>query len=144
MWSPARLLLGSGRFKDGLRAELEAEGIEFLGEGVGGSIRYTKFKAPGRRSDGKVQPHRFAVAITRERFVVYCRSGAAELVDSPWDSPNFGWLDMEVTDDGGRLILTVDYDRANRADVAGQVAIHLKTPSADLIASQVEARATQR
>lgn len=56
----SRPLLGSGRFRDTLRTELELEGIELIEEGVGGSLRYTRFKAPGRRFDGKIEPQRFA------------------------------------------------------------------------------------
>jgi hypothetical protein len=137
-------LLGSGRFKEPLRAELATEGIELIEESIPGSIRYTNFKAPGRRFDGKVQPHRFALALTQERIVLYCRSGRAELFDSPWDSPNFAWLDMAVEDGGERLVLTVDYDRADEPDLAGQVAIHLKTPNAEQIAGQIRARAPRR
>jgi hypothetical protein len=135
-----RLLMGTGRFKEPLREELAGEGIELIQEGISGSIRYTKFKAPGRRFDGKVQPHRFALALTQKRIVLYCRSGRAELFDSPWDSPNFAWLDMGVADGGERLILTVDYDRADQADISGRIAIHLKTPNAEQIKEQIEAR----
>jgi hypothetical protein len=139
-----RLFMGSGRFKEPLREELATEGIELIEEGIGGSIRYTNFKAPGRRFDGKVQPHRFALALTGRRIVLYCRSGRAELFDSPWGSPNFAWLDMEVAVGGERLVLIVDYDRAGEPGLAGQVAIHLKTPNAEQIKEQIEARASRQ
>jgi hypothetical protein len=65
-----RLLLGSGKLRPELRAELESEGLVLLEEGVPGSVRYTHFKAPGRSFHGKVTPERMAIGISRERFVV--------------------------------------------------------------------------
>ena len=43
------LLLGGGELKSKLKAELEAEGLVLVEERLKGSIRYTHFKAPGKR-----------------------------------------------------------------------------------------------
>ena len=135
----ARILLGNGCLADEVRAQLEAEGLVLLEENLSGSVRYTKFKAPGRYHDGKVQPQRFAVAISESRFVVYCRSGKVELMDSTFDQPNLDAL--EVTTEGDdRLILRVDYDKLAKPGISGEVAIHLKTPKAAAIADQLRAR----
>ncbi len=135
----ARILLGNGSLGGEARAQLEAEGLVLVEENLSGSVRYTRFKAPGRYHNGKVQPQRFALAISESRFVVYCRSGKVELMDSAFDQPNLDAL--EVTTEGeDRLILRVDYDRLAKPGISGEVAIHLKTPSAATIAEQLRAR----
>ena len=92
-----------------------------------------------RSARSKVQPQRLALAISERRFVVYCRSGKVELMDSAFDQPNLSAL--EVTTEGAdKLILGVDYDRMGRPNVSGQAAIHLKTPNAAAIAAELLAR----
>src|SRR5690349_20089260 len=105
----ARLLgLGNGKLSPRLRAELEAEGLVLVEEGLGGSLRYDHFKAPGRRFHGKVAAERFGLGISEERFAVYCRSGRVKLVDSPFTNPRF--QAVEIAAEGDRLVILVDYD----------------------------------
>jgi hypothetical protein len=135
----ARLLLGNGELGPRVRAQLEAEGLVLVEENLPGSVRYHRFKAPGRYHNGKVQPQRLALAISEHRFVVYCRSGKVELMDSAFDQPNLDAL--EVTTEGEeKLILHVDYDKLAKPGISGEVAIHLKTPKAAAIAEQLRAR----
>ena len=135
----ARILLGNGRLSAEVRAQLEAEGVVLVEENLSGSIRYTRFKAPGRYHHGKVQPQRFALGISEHRFVVCCRSGKVELMDSAFDQPNLSAL--EVTLEGtDKLILGVDHDKLAKPGVSGQIAIHLKTPDAVAITEELRAR----
>ncbi len=135
----ARLLLGNGKLSPEVRAQLEAEGLVLVEENLRGSVRYTRFKAPGRYHNGKVQPQRFALAISEHGLVVYCRSGKVELMDSAFDQPNLSALDIAL-DGTDKLILGVDYDKLAQPGVSGQVAIHLKTPHAVAIAEELRAR----
>ncbi len=135
----ARLLgLGDGRLSPQLRAELEAEGLVLIEEGLGGSLRYTHFKAPGRRFHGKVTPERIGLGISEERFVLYCRSGRAELVDSPFSNPRL--QAVEITAEEDRLEILVDYDRLEVPKTSGQVRIRVRTPAAARIAAELRAR----
>src|ERR687895_2927678 len=131
-----KLLLGSGTLKPELRKELEAEGLVLIEEGLPGSVRYTHFKAPGRRFHGKVTPERMALGISRKRFVIYCKSGRANLADSEFTSPNLRGLDVSVEGDD-RLIVTVDYDKLDVERVSGQVALHMRTENARRIADEL-------
>jgi len=135
----ARMLgLGSGKLSPQLLAELEAEGLVLVEEDLGGSLRYDHFKAPGRRSHGKIVPQRFAVGISEERFVVYCRSGRVKLADSPFSNPRLQGI--EITADGDRLEILVDYDRLEVPDVSGQIRIRIRAATAAAIADQLRAR----
>ena len=134
-----RLFLGSGKMKPELRDELESEGLVLAEEGLPGSVRYTHFKAPGRRFHGKVTPERMALGISRRRFVVYCKSGRAKLADSEFTSPNLKGVDVSL-DGEDKVVISVDYDRLDVDRVSGQVAFHVRTPSARQIADELHER----
>ena len=134
-----RLLLGSGTLKPELRKELEAEGLVLIEEGLPGSVRYTHFKAPGRRFHGKVTPERMALGISRKRFVVYCKSGRAKLADSAFTSPNLRGVDVSLDGDD-RVVITIDYDKLDVDRVSGQVALHVRTSNARRVADELRAR----
>ena len=137
-----RFRLGNGALKPELRVELEAEGLVLAEEGLWGTIRYHRFKAPGKRFYGKVTGERLAIGLSEVRFVVFCRSGSVELMDSPYSSPRLDALDVRV-EDGDTLALEVDYDRmdeAEKAGVSGMITVRAKTDRAAEIANQLRSR----
>jgi hypothetical protein len=131
----------SGTFKPDLRAELEGEDIVVLEEGLGGSVRYDHFKAPGKRFNGKVIAERFAVAITERRLAVYCRSGRVKLIDSPFGLERLSAVEPSLMEED-RFAIRIDYDRMPDADakVSGQITIRARTPKAPLIVEELRAR----
>jgi hypothetical protein len=135
----SNLLLGNGTIKPELRAALESEGLVLIEEGLPGSVRYRNFKAPGKRFNGKVTGVRLGLAISEERFVVYCRSGRGKLIDTPYSDPRLGMLDVELQDDD-RAVIKIDFDRGDVPKVSGQMAIHAKTTKAPEIVEELRAR----
>jgi len=136
-----RLLLGSGKLRPDLQRELESEGLVLAEEGLRGSVRYTHFKAPGRRFHGKVTAERMALGISRKRFVVYCRSGRAKLADSPFTNPNLRGVDVSLDGDD-KMVIRIDYDQLAVERVSGQIAIHLRTSNARRVVDELRARLT--
>jgi hypothetical protein len=134
----ARLLLGNGSLRPALRAELEAEGLVLVAEGLSGSLRYVHFKAPGKRFHGKVTPVRVGVGLSRERIVVYGHSGRAKLVDTPYSSPR--WAIVEVVAEEDRVEFRVDYDKDEDPRFGGRLTIRVGTPEAGRIAGEANAR----
>lgn len=134
-----KLLLGKGTLPAEVREELEAEDLVLIEEGVPGSVRYRHFKAPGKRFHGKVTPERLGIAISEQRFVVYCRSGRAELIDSPFGDPRLGALAIELHEEDV-VDLRVDYDRIGEPNVSGEITIRARTPRAPVIAEALRAR----
>jgi hypothetical protein len=134
-----KLLLGNGKLRPELRKELESEGLVLIEEGLPGSVRYTHFKAPGRRFHGKVTPERMALAISRKRFVVYCKSGRAKLADSPFTSPNLRGVGVSLDGDD-RVVIRIDYDKLDVERVSGQVALHARTSNARRVVDELRAR----
>jgi hypothetical protein len=134
----ARLLLGSGTLKPELRAALEAEGLVRLEEGLTGSVRYTRFRAPGRYHHGKITGVRVGLGISRERLVVFSHSGRAKLIDTRFADPRSSMLDIDLDRDD-RLAIGVDYDRGDVPKVSGRLTIMARTPDAPAIVEELRA-----
>ena len=135
----AKLLLGSGTLRPELRAALEAEGLVRLEEGLTGSVRYTRFRAPGRYHHGKITGVRVGLGISRERLVVYSHSGRAKLIDTRFADPRASMLDIDL-DREDRLAIGVDYDRGDVPKVSGRLTIMVRTPDAAAIVEELRAR----
>jgi hypothetical protein len=134
-----KLRLGNGTLKPKLRAALESEGLVLVEEGLHGSVRYERFRAPGRRFHGKVTGERIGLGISEKRFVVYCRSGSTKLIDSEFSNPRLNLVD--VTLEGGDTVqFRIDYDRADEGKVSGKIKIVAKTPSAATVVEELRTR----
>ena len=135
-----KLLGGKGAtLRPQLRTALEDEGLILIEEGLPGSVRYKKFRAPGKYFDGKVVPQTMCLAISEARLVVHGHSGRATLVDSAFENPQVSMLDVSLKDEG-RLAILVDYDKGDVPKVSGQVTIVAKTPHAAAIVEELRAR----
>jgi hypothetical protein len=134
-----RLLLGKGTLKPNLRAALESEGVVLIEEGLTGSIRYSNFKAPGRRYKGKITGECFGLGISEQRLALYCRSGRVKLIDQPFTEPRLSALDVSLDGDD-RVELRIDYDRAAVPKVSGQMTIRARTPNAATVVEELSAR----
>ncbi|HEY1277776.1 MAG TPA: hypothetical protein VGF25_22905 [Thermoleophilaceae bacterium] len=131
--------MGNGALKPETRETLEAEGLVHVEEGLRCRIRYERFRAPGRRFSGKVTTERIGLGISEKRFVLYCRSGSAELIDTEFGNPRLDIL--EVTLEGEETVLfRIDYDRADEPKVAGVIGIIVGTPNAATIVEELRSR----
>jgi hypothetical protein len=137
-----RLLLGNGTLKPELRAALESEGLVLLEEGVLGSIRYHHFKAPGKRSHGKVTGQCFGLGLSEKRLALYCRSGRSRLIDTPLTEPRLQAFELSLDGDD-RLVLGIDFDRIDDPKISGQMTIHMRTPNARRVLEHISARIPQ-
>lgn len=135
----AKFRLGNGRLDPKVRAALESEGLVLVEEGPRGSVRYKRFKAPGRRHHGKVTAERIALAISEERFVVYCRSGTTALVDSSFTNPRLSFVDVTL-EGADSVSIRIDYDRAGLPKISGEITIVVSTPNAATIVDQLRGR----
>lgn len=135
----AKFRLGNGKLDLKLRAALESEGLVLVEEGLSGSVRYRRFKAPGRRHHGKVTGERIAIAISEERFVAYCRSGSTALIDASFTDPRLSVVDVALQGTDA-ISIRIDYDRADLPKVSGEITIVVRTPNAASIVDQLQSR----
>lgn len=134
-----KLLLGNGTLKPQLRAALESEGVVLIEEGLSGSIRYSNFKAPGKRFKGKITGECFGLGVSEKRLAVYCRSGRVKLIDQPFTEPRLSAIDVSLDGDD-RVALLIDFDRGVVPKVSGQMTIRANTPSAPRVVEELTAR----
>jgi hypothetical protein len=112
----------SGKLPDPLRAELEAEGVVLLEEGLRGTLTYRNYRAPGRRYGMRKVRIAGVIAVTRLRVVVW---GAGRQVDVP-----LGYPGVEVARDGEEKVMVAFDASAFHTDRSGRVEVRLRTPSA--------------
>jgi hypothetical protein len=112
----------SGKLPDPLRAELEAEGVVLLEEGLRGTLTYRNYRAPGRRYGMRKVRIAGVIAVTRLRVVVW---GAGRQVDVP-----LGYPGVEVARDGDEKVMFAFDASAFHTDRSGRVEVRLRTPSA--------------
>ena len=135
----ANLLLGKGTLKPSLRAELESEGLVLIEEGLVGSIKYSNFKAPGKRFKGKTTGECLGLGISERRLALYCRSGRGKLIDQPFTEPRLSAIGVSL-DGEDRVAFLIDYDRADVPRVSGQMTIRARTPNAARIVEELTSR----
>ena len=135
-----KLLLGTGELPAEVRAQLEGESLVLVEEGLSGSVRYSHFKAPGKRFNGKVTAERMGFGISEKRVVVYCRSGRVELIDSAFSSPRLAAVEVTLADEH-KLDIRIDYDEMpDSADVSGEITVRIKTPRAAVVVDALVSR----
>ena len=135
----AKLLLGGGTLEPELRAALESEGLVLIEEGLSGSVRYKRFKAPGRYHNGKITPERIGIGVSEERFAVYCKSGRVKLLDTEFSNPRLSALDVSLSEND-RVAIRVDYDKLDVPRVSGEITIVARTRNAARIVEALRAR----
>jgi hypothetical protein len=123
-----------GAIPAGLRAKLDQEGVVLLDEGIGGTITYQDFRAPGRAYAWKKSGFSGAVAWTNVRFVAFAYG--RQVINVPWSDPRRKQLRVscEAPD---RLLVAFD-PAIFHADWSGTVEVRLATAHAP----QLHARLT--
>ena len=123
--NPFKFLLGRAQLPAQLRSSLEPEGINFLAEGLTGSINYRNYRAPGKRYGVAKQGTAGAIAISSRRLVVWVSRG--------------GYIDIPLTMVGSAVRASSDkpdqvsfrYEAGQfRPETSGKVEIRLKTTQA--------------
>ena len=123
---------GRGRLPGDLRAELEAEGIELLEEGMRTSILYRGYMVPGQRPRSGHQNATTSLAVSRERLVV--RGTLGVRLDAP---PSADWLEISLPAPDR---LRIAYDAAAaQPGREGDVEMTFETPRAE----EIHARLTE-
>ena len=125
-----KMMLGSGRISDDLRAALAAEGPLFMEEELTGSITYRNYRAPGQYSGLRKQATSGAIAVTPQRLVVW--AGRGKNIDVPIDHPLRAAINVTL-DKPDRICFAYDAGRFS-ADRSGTVEVRLRTVQAPQVA----------
>ena len=121
-----------GGLPDGLRAELEAEGVEVLEEGLRGTVLFRGYVVHGQRPRSGHQNVRATLVLTERRLVVH-GTGATH-VEVPRGAE---WLEHGLAEPE-QLRLAYDAE-AVHPERAGQIELLLNTPRAADIHARLQA-----
>jgi hypothetical protein len=129
-------LAGRGRFPDPLRAELEAERVEQIAEGLFATVTLRGYRGPDRVASYRKQGFAAAVAVTRRRLVVWSGSkwGAPKgmQINVGFDDPRFGRLEI-AAEAPGRFLVACQFEDFHD-DRSGRFEVRLHTPKATELA----------
>jgi len=122
-------LFGVGRIPRQWRATLEGEGIVLIDEGIGGSVTYRDFRAPGKRFAWRKVAFSGSIALTKTRLLALHYANPA--INIPLDDERFGQLRISVE---GEETLVVAFDPSLfHSDWSGTMEYRFRTSQAQTL-----------
>jgi hypothetical protein len=95
-------LFGVGRMPAQWRTMIESEGVVLFDEGIGGSVTYRDFRAPGRRSSWRKVAFSGSIALTKTRLLALQYANPA--IDVPLDDQRLHQMQFSVEGEGKLLV----------------------------------------
>jgi hypothetical protein len=126
-------LLGLGQVPLKYAPTLRKEGIVLMDEGIGGSVTYKHFVAPGRRHSWKKSRFTGSLVLTERTFAAFAM--ARPLFFVPLDDKRLAELRCSIDQDRA-LIVTYDASLLN-AKWSGTVNCRFRTAKAQLFLEQL-------
>ncbi|MBO0867514.1 MAG: hypothetical protein J2P15_03025 [Micromonosporaceae bacterium] len=122
----ARLVLGSGRLPEQLRARLRSESLILLEEGLIGSITWRDYRAPGQYANWRKDLVSGAIGISNTSLVVF--AGRAKRIDLPLRHPRRSAVEVSL-ERPDRILFAQDAG-AFLPDRSGRIEYRLRTAQA--------------
>jgi hypothetical protein len=121
-------LFGLGKVPKRYAATLRKQGIVLIDEGIGGSVTYKQFKAPGRRHSWKKSWFTGSLVLTKQTFAAFAM--LRPLIYLPIEDGRLSALRCSVEED---VTLLVTYDASLINDKwSGTVECRFRTAKAQL------------
>ena len=129
-------VFGAGRLPGDIRPNLETEGIDFLEEGVWGSITYLNYRAPGRWSNWRREWFLGAIVLTSRRITSYVWS--QRMLDIPYDHPSLAAVGFSLD---APETFCARFDASSfHQDRSGTIELRYFTPEANRIIELLQQR----
>ncbi|MGK7898807.1 MAG: hypothetical protein AB4372_35630 [Xenococcus sp. (in: cyanobacteria)] len=115
-----------GKIPKDVLHQIKQEGILLQDEGIGGSVTFRKFRAPGKYYGWKRSWFSGSIVLTREHFLAFKYS--EPIIGVPWNNNKIkklnSYLDNEHT-------LCVEFEASIfRSDCSGDIKVRFSTPLA--------------
>lgn len=118
---------GFGRLPKPMMPILEQEGIRLLDEGVGGSITFRNFRAPGKRYGYRKNWFTGSLVVTKLRCAGF--AFRRPVINVPLEGPYLDKLDCSLEKEGA--VLRVAFDSSDfHEDWSGMIECRFRTPKA--------------
>jgi hypothetical protein len=95
-------LFGIGKMPAQWRSTIDSEGVVLFDEGIGGSITYRDFSAPGRRSSWRKVAFSGSIALTKTRLLALQYANPA--INVPLDDPRLQQMQFSVEGEDKLLV----------------------------------------
>ena len=126
-------LFGSGKLPKAMRPILESEGSALREEGIGGTVTFRNFRAPGKRYSYRRNWITGSLVVTGLRFAAFAFS--RPLINVPLDDTRRA-LGCSVE---GESILLVGFEAgAFQEDASGSIECRFRTPMARMFLERLE------
>ena len=125
---------GIGRIPRDALDQIEREGVVLQEEGIGGSITFLKFRAPGRYNGWKRKWFSGSIVLTREHFLAF--SFSKPLIGVAWNHEKLGALNCSVPSEN-KLLVEFDASTFND-DWSGQIEVRFSTSLAAQFLETIE------
>jgi hypothetical protein len=119
-------LFGVGKIPAQWRATIESEGIVLIDEGIGGSVTYRDFRAPGRRSSWRKVAFSGSIALTKTRLLAM--QYASPLVNVPLDDDRLREMQFSVESED-KILIAFNANLFHN-DWSGTIEYRFRTPQA--------------
>jgi hypothetical protein len=128
-------LFGFGSVPKAMKPILDQEGIVLLDEGIGGSITFRNFRAPGKRYGYRKNWFTGSLVITELRFAGFAFS--RPVINVPLEGAHSSKLECSLEKE--RTILRVAFDSADfHEDWSGAIECRFRTPKARQFLERIE------
>ena len=130
-------LFGFGGVPQAMKPILEQEGIVLLDEGIGGSITFRNFRAPGKRYSYRKNWFTGSLVVTKLRFAGFAFS--RPVINVPLEGPHLDKLDCSLEKE--HAILHVAFDSSDfHEEWSGAIECRFRTPKARQFLERLKAR----
>ncbi len=127
-------LFGVGRIPRGAKDRIRTEGVVLQDEGIGGSVTFKRYRAPGRYHGWKRTWFTGSVVLTRQHFLAFTYSRS--IIGVAWNDGKVQELDVRLE---GEDTLCVAFDAAAfDEEASGGIEVRLSTPRARRFLERIE------
>ena len=127
-------LFGLGGIPQGAVDQIEKEGVVLQDEGIGGSVTFKRFRAPGKHYGWRRNWFSGSVVLTRKHFLAFKYS--QPIIGVSWCDEKFKELNVWLEDEN---TLCVGFEASTfQEDASGEVEVRLSTPLARELLKQIE------
>ena len=127
-------LFGLGAIPRNAVAQIQKEGVVLQDEGIGGSVTFKKFRAPGKYYSWRRNWFSGSIVLTRKHFLAFRYS--QPIIGVSWADAEFKELRIQLED---RNTLGVGFEAsAFQENASGEIEVRLSTPLAQDFLTQIE------
>lgn len=127
-------MFGVGKIPKDALAQIHKEGVVLEEEGIGGSVTYRKFRAPGKYYGLRRSWFSGSIVLTREHFLAFQYS--KPIIGVAWNDERLRALNCFLQDED---TLCVKFDAATFCeDWSGDIEVRFSTPQAKLFLESID------